>query len=170
MGYTVLRDTKEQQGWFFSETSYCDGTVEIKLPTGDYTLRGYETLLTIERKGSSGEFAHNVVENRFERELKRMEDFAHGFMVLEFTMDDLVNFPRNSGIPIHLWPKLRIKSYFLVKRFIEFQMQYKTKIILAGTHGKDVASSIFKRTIEYHDKPETQVVSRARKTAKASQN
>lgn len=168
MGYTVLRDTQEQQGWFFSETSYCDGTVEIKLPTGDYTLRGYETLLTIERKGSSGEFARNVVENRFERELKRMDDFAHGFMVLEFTMADLVNFPRNSGIPSHLWPKLKTTSYFIVKRFIEFQMQYKTKIILAGKYGKDVASSIFKRTIEYYDNQAKTVGSRTRKTAKTN--
>jgi hypothetical protein len=166
--YTVLRDTREQQGWTFAESQYCEGTVDATLATGDYTLLGYEKFLTIERKGSSGEFARNVVEKRFERELERMEACPHSFMVLEFTMDDLIGFPKNSGIPVHLWPKLRMSSFFLIKRFMEFQFQYKTRIILAGKHGKDIASSIFKRTVEHYVKQQKAAVKRIRKTAKIS--
>jgi hypothetical protein len=146
--YTVLRDTREQQGWTFAASKSCEGTQEVKLPTGDYSLLGYNDFV-IERKGTTGEFAKNIVENRFEEELKRMEKIAFPFMVLEFTMAEIINFPKGSGIPINLWPSLRINPFFLLKRFIEFQMQYKTKIILAGKYGKDIASSLFKRRIEY---------------------
>ena len=72
--YTVIKDTREQEGWFFTQTTACDGMVREKLDTGDYSLRGYEELLAIERKGKISEFARNIVENRFERELERLED------------------------------------------------------------------------------------------------
>jgi hypothetical protein len=156
MGYTVLRDSQEQKGhgWYFLKSKNCDGTTEVKLPTGDYTLEEYQTRLIIERKGSCGEFAQNIVQERFERELIRMESFDFSFIVLEFTMNDVLAFPKGSGVPRSEWPKLRITSYFLLKRLIEFQYKYKAKIILAGSHGKDVASSIFKRMIEYGSKSE----------------
>jgi ERCC4-type nuclease len=154
MGYTVLKDTREQQGWVFTKSANCNGTVETTLPTGDYTLEEYKSELCIEHKGSSGEFARNIVENRFVEELKRMQEIEYPFIVLEFTMSDIIHFPRNSGIPPALWPKLRISPFFLLKKFMEFQYQYKAKIILAGSHGKDVASSIFKRMIEYGSKSE----------------
>jgi hypothetical protein len=149
--YTVIRDTQEQQGWDFIPGPSCLGTIKQKLPTGDYTLVGYEDIFTIERKGSTGELAKNIYEGRFERELQRMEGFAHPFMVVEFTMEDILSFPKNSGIPIRLWPKLKTTSFFLLKRFIEFQVQYKTHIILAGKQAKEVASSIFKRIVEENE-------------------
>jgi hypothetical protein len=148
MKYTVIRDSQEQAGWDFSITKYCEGTVVEKLPTGDYTIRGYEEVLTIERKGTTGEFAKNINEGRFERELVRMESFKYPFMVLEFDMDDIYEFPKNSGIPRSKWSNLRVTSFYIAKRLIEFELKYKTKIILAGTHGKDISSSIFKRVIE----------------------
>jgi hypothetical protein len=152
--YTVIRDTREQNGWNFIKSTNCAGTIDGKLPTGDYTLQGYEDIFTIERKGSSGEFAKNVVEKRFARELERMEGFTHPFMILEFNMGDILNFPQGSGIPIKCWSQLKINPYFLLKCLIAYQVKFKTKIILAGEHGQDVASSLFKRVIEVaNEKP-----------------
>lgn len=152
--YTVIRDTREQNGWNFGKTQYCEGTVEGTLITGDYTLQGYEDVFTIERKGSAGEFAKNIVEKRFVRELERMEELVYPFIVLEFTMHEIINFPEGSGIPIKCWPRLKISPYFLLKCFIGYQTRFKTKIILAGEYGRDIASSIFKRVIELsNEKP-----------------
>jgi ERCC4-type nuclease len=146
--YKVLRDTREQKGWSFSRSENCEGTVDVKLPTGDYTLEGFSNLFVIERKGSTGEFARNIVENRFEEELTRLELFPHPFIILEFTAEDIVDFPKRSGIPTKQWPKLKIGPWFLLKRLVDFDIAYKTKIILAGTKGKEIAASIFKRIIE----------------------
>jgi hypothetical protein len=155
MSYVVLRDTREQQGWDFPLSANCTGVQDATLETGDYTLAGYEKVLCIERKGSCGEFARNLLENRFEKELQRMEAFPHSFIILEFTMAEILSFPKGSGIPPYLWKSLKTSPYFLLKRFIELQFKYKTKIILAGKHGKDVASSVFKRMVEHVAQKET---------------
>jgi hypothetical protein len=147
--YTVLKDTREQHGWDFRSSKNCSGMECVTLPTGDYSLAGYEHIFTIERKGSTGEFAQNVLEKRFDNELERLEFFQYPFIILEFDMKDILNFPVGSGIPPKLWPNLKMNPFFLLKRLVDFQMKYKTKIILAGKNGQDVASSIFKRIIEH---------------------
>lgn len=146
--YLVIRDTREQAGWHWEITKNCAGMVVETLKTGDYTIRGYEDSVCIERKGSTGEFARNIVEGRFEAELARMESFAFPFMVLEFTMREIMIFPRDSGIPKDKWGELKITPFYILKRLVEFELRYKTKIILAGIYGKETTASIFKRVIE----------------------
>lgn len=148
--YTVLKDTREQKGWTFAASKMCAGMTIATLSTGDYTVRGLENVLVVERKSSTGEFAANILEARFERELIRMEKFAYAFVVCEFTMDQIMRFPEESGIPAYKWKYIKVTSHFMLKRFLELQMMYKCKFILAGTKGKEVASSIFKRAYEQH--------------------
>lgn len=150
MKYTVLKDTREQNGWTFYSSDNCKGTVDYKLPTGDYTIQGFETTLSIERKGTTGEFARNIIEQRFVNELERMRSFKHSFVVLEFNVDDVINFPKGSGIPVSEWSKLKINPWFILKRLMEFELQYPTKIIFAGNRGKEVTASIFKRIVELY--------------------
>jgi ERCC4-type nuclease len=150
LGYTVIKDTREQQGWDFCSSTSCDGMIVTALHTGDYSLRGYENKFTIERKGLLAEFAKNINQGRFEKELERLEKFEHPFIILEFTMDDLLNFPQGTGIPKKYWPQLRVTKWVILKKFLELQMKYKTKIIFAGKQGKEVASSLFKRVVEFY--------------------
>lgn len=152
MSYLVLKDSREQKGWNFVVNDNCLGTEISTLPTGDYTIKGYESILCIERKGSTAEIAKNLLEKRFHAELERMESFAHPFVVCEFTLDDILNFPRGSGIPPKEWSKLRVSPFFLLKKIVEMQFQYKSKIIFAGSNGQNIVSSIFKRMLEYAGK------------------
>jgi ERCC4-type nuclease len=93
LGYTVLKDTREQQGWTFEQGKFCNGTIPRALKTGDYTLLGYENVLCVERKKNVAEFAGNIVEKRFERELERMESFLYSFIICEFTLADIMAWP-----------------------------------------------------------------------------
>ena len=62
--YTVIKDTREQDGYTFErfESRYhaCAGMVVQKLDTGDYSLVGLEDKLCIERKGRISELAINL--------------------------------------------------------------------------------------------------------------
>lgn len=149
MPYTVVRDTREKpgEGWSWRKSVYCDCTITEKLDSGDYSLKGYEHMLAIERKGSIAEWAQNINQERFIRELARLEDITYSFILLEFTMTDIMNYPIGSTIPKYLWKSLKFRGSYVLMKTIEFQMGYKTKIILCGGSGKEVASSIFKRTI-----------------------
>lgn len=151
MKYTVVRDTREKEGegWIWRPSQYCEGTIKGTLHTGDYTLLDYQKMLTIERKGSISEWAMNVTQARVERELERMAEIRFPFILLEFTMADVMNYPIGSDIPKRLWSKLKCRGSYILKRTIEFQMKYdNVRIIFCGGSGKEVASSIFKRTIE----------------------
>lgn len=141
----VVRDQQEKKNfWTFEPSGICLGTDVEKLPTGDYLLRGHEKGLVIERKGKLAEFATNISQPRFERELVRLEEFTHPFIILEFSMDELVRYPYSTDIPSYKWSKLRANWKYIMKRMIQLQLKYKTKIIFAGKNGKVIAEELFK--------------------------
>ncbi len=150
-GYVVLRDSREKpgQGWTFAVSAACGGTRAATLQTGDYTLVGYEHLLCVERKGSLTEFAKNVCEARFRRELERMAPFKHAVVILEFDMSDVMRWPEGSGIPRSRLSRLRVTKSVILAKFWELQRDFPTvSFIFAGSHGKEVVSSLFKRVVE----------------------
>jgi hypothetical protein len=172
----VIRDTREKagKGWHFGECSWCSGTQIQTLSTGDYTLEGLEDKLVIERKDDTSEISLNVNELRFVRELERLEQFEFPFIVCEFDMDDILNFPRNSGIPSYLWKSLKVSNHYILAKIVEFQAKYKTKWILCGKgNGQRVAACILKRVAEIIDgrvksepKPDLPRVNKKRPKAK----
>ena len=149
--YQVIRDSREQagQGWSFAPSAQCQGTTIDKLITGDYTIVGFEETLVIERKGSIAEFAGNLYQPRFEAELARLSEYPHPFVVLEFTIEDIFNFPASSNIPRSRWKYLRVTPASFLKRICEFQQRFpRVHFIFAGTRGKAFAASQFKRLLE----------------------
>ena len=146
--YTVIKDTREQKGWEFGSSATCSGTVSDKLDTGDYSLKGYEETLCIERKGKISEFARNVTEKRFENELSRMQDYKYRFVILEFAVKDILDFPKNSKIPYNKRKYIKVRGPFILKRLLELAITYNVQVLFCGEHGRDVASSIFKRVVE----------------------
>jgi hypothetical protein len=150
--YHVLRDQQEKaRFWEFPAGVSCTGTETVHLKTGDYTLQGYEHVFIVERKGSMGEFAQNLFQPRFERELERLDLFEHPYLVLEFTWDEFINFPEGSGIPRSRWKYLRVTPQGLVKRFHELRLAHpKLRIECVGANGRAYASSLFKRITEHY--------------------
>ncbi len=146
--YLVIRDTREQQGWDFPKRDRCLGTDERFLKTGDYSVDGYESVFVVERKRNTSELAQNIIDDRFERELQRMEEFRFGFVVCEFNLEDIVRYPRNSGIPSSKWKDLRITPQFMMKRVHELQLRYKAHWQFVGQYGREYCSSLFKRILE----------------------
>lgn len=129
MNLNIIVDTREQQPWVFP-----DHTVAVsKLDTGDYSLHGFEHLLCIERKKSSGEFANNIVEKRYDDWTRRMSFFKYKFLLFEFTLDDIYTFPQNSGIPKYMWDKTRISSKFIIKKITELQIYHDIHVLFCGS-------------------------------------
>jgi hypothetical protein len=127
----ILIDTREQTPWSFTRNEWPDGFEVIGLKTGDYTLKGFENVFTIDRKGSAGEVANNLVQDRFERELERMEEFAHPFIICDFPLRDLLAYPNIPSVPQYLRRKIKLKGPFLISVLERFWLQYKAKWIFA---------------------------------------
>lgn len=142
----IVIDTREQQPWQFEEQEFYSFDREYRgLATGDYTILGLERMFVIERKASTSEVARNILESRFEEELKRLTQFNYPFIVCEFEIKDIVMFPMNSGIPHKLWDSLKITGPFLMKKIIEFQISYGIPWIFAGDYAEEFAVSLIKR-------------------------
>ena len=156
--YTVVKDSREQDGYTFnrftSRYHECKGMVVRKLDTGDYSIEGLEDKVCIERKGRISELAINLGKDkhRFMREIERMKEFPFKFLVLEFSLEDVMSFPEGSDIPDENWNSLKITNKYMLKMLIEFQMYDDIHVIFCGSkkNAKLVVSSILKRVNEYY--------------------
>ena len=115
--YKVIKDTREQDGWFFSEYDKCEGTEMGTLHTGDYTLKGFEDVVCIERKASTSEIAMNLGRKKkpFMEEMERMKDYPFSFLICEFDMADVLRFPEGSRVPHRARSKVKITGKALRK-------------------------------------------------------
>jgi len=157
--FTIIKDTREQEGYTFEASSSryhkCNGMVVRKLDTGDYSLEGLEDKVCIERKASVVEFANNIGHDtvRFSKEIERMKSFPHRFLVLEFSLSDLMDFPEGSGIPEEDWGKLKVTNKFMLRKIMEFQMRHNIYVMFCDCkkHAKWAVLSILKRVNELYD-------------------
>lgn len=140
--YTIIRDTREKNGWSFDFYETCEAVVDEGLKTGDYTAKGLEGLFVIERKASSGEIALNLGKKRkqFEAELERMREFRWRYIICEFSEDTLRMFPEGSTIPKSKWKYLRMNGKFMRKLLYEYEEDYEVTIIF--TDNKQEAEEV----------------------------
>lgn len=132
--YVVVVDTREKAGYTFKEYENCSGMINKKLDTGDYSIEGLEHLICIERKASLEEIVNNLTEStkRFDREIERMLSYEHRFIVCEFSLDDIINFPQSSMLPASIKNKIKVTGRFLLKRLMQFQVNHGIHIIFCG--------------------------------------
>ena len=152
--FLVIKDTREQDGYHFSNFNACAGMVEQKLDTGDYSIKGLEDKICIERKGCVEELAINLGQKKytFLNEITRMEPFPHKYLILEFSLEDLIKFPEHTRIPIKNKTSLKITGKYMLKCLIEFELYNNVHVLFCGDKYAAflAVSSIFKRINEMY--------------------
>jgi ERCC4-type nuclease len=105
--FTVLIDTREQAPYSFrgltanADKDYTPLIVDCRtatLPTGDYSIAGFENYITLERKSLSdafNTFTHD--RERWERELDRMRKIPACHVVIEASFDEIAQGPVKPG-------------------------------------------------------------------------
>lgn len=121
----VLQDTREQHPMDFSFYPQIE-VKRQKLDLGDYTLAGMENTLVIERKASTSELAMNVGLDRvrFEKELEKTINIKYVYLILEFSMNDVLEFPKGSNIPKSKLKDVRIHGKFILKILNDYEKRY----------------------------------------------
>ena len=136
------------------------------LKTGDYTLKGFEDMVCIERKFSVEEIATNLGKKKkaFDAEMKRMQEFPFRYIICEFSMSDLIDYPNSifSDYMKQTRPdyvkqqisKRRITGKYLLRALMEYQTWYGIHVLFCDDKKNAflVANSIFKRLNEmFHE-------------------
>ena len=152
--FSIIRDTREKEGWDFNFHTSC--AIESRgLKTGDYTLEGLEEILCIERKATTGELSMNLGKNRkrFEAELERMKEFRWAYILCEFAIDDLIQFPKNSSIPTYRWKYLRMNGKFMCRLMRGYEEDYGVEVVFCGDResAEEKAIEIFREVVETLD-------------------
>jgi glucosamine 6-phosphate synthetase-like amidotransferase/phosphosugar isomerase protein len=81
-----------------------------------------------------------------------MEPFPHKFIVLEFSLEDLIKFPEETRIPVKNKASLKITGKYMLKCLVEFQLYNNVQILFCGDKYNAflAVSSIFKRINEMY--------------------
>lgn len=153
MSYTVICDSREKVGaWDFLIFPECRAQLVRGLKTADYTLEGYEDILAIERKRTSGEIANNlgIKVKQFTDECARLQAFTHKYIICEFSLEDILRFPVGSGIPQRVWGKLRINGKYLAKKLTQLSEENGIQLIFCESRENAVlaAHEIFKCIVQ----------------------
>lgn len=153
--FTIIIDTREQIPWEFG---YHD-TANRKLDTGDYSIEGFENILAVERKRSVSELATNLSEKRLNNVLSRLKKIKHPYMVFEFSLDEVYQFPVGSDIPKKMWDKLKITGNYIVKRLLEIQLEYGIQVVFCddASNAEKFTASLMKRIYERYNKDQTNI-------------
>lgn len=128
----VVVDTREQCPWDFKSSRHVTEIVTEKLDTGDYSLSGYEEEICIERKKSPAEVARNVFDSRFERELDRMELYKFKYIICEFTLEELLRYPKDSNLPIATQKRIKAGGKIVTRKLLNIMVDRDIPVIFAG--------------------------------------
>ena len=152
--FKVIKDTREQQGYFFGTYKNCAGMIDQKLDTGDYTIEGLEDKICIERKASVEEIAVNLGQKKyaFMEEINRMAPYKHKFLILEFNVEDVLNFPDGTRIPEAKKKTLKITGNYIMKMLNEFELYHDIHVLFCGDKHNAflMVSAIFRRVNEMY--------------------
>ena len=150
--FVIIEDTREKNGWDFDGFEECKATVHRGLKTGDYTLEGLEDILCIERKASTGELAMNLgkKQKQFDAEIERMSEFRWAYILCEFSIDTLMQFPKGSTIPHNRWKYLRMNGKFMWRKICEYKEKHGVETLFCDTkaNAEESAIQIFNKVTE----------------------
>lgn len=135
--FQILVDSREKKPFkFYDRFGDLIECHKQKLGTGDYSLLGMEDVLCIERKESVTELAGNCVAKRFIKELERMRAYKYKFLILEFSLSDILGYPDNQDLPWRIKKKIRVTGNFIISRICQWSLDYGFDILPCGSRFK----------------------------------
>jgi DNA excision repair protein ERCC-4 len=134
--FVVVVDSREQRPYRFDEA------VVKLLPSGDYSLLGFEERVAIERKSKKDAYASLGREReRFEREVERLSRFEYAAIVVEASLKGFLSRPDFS----QLNPKTAINS------LLAWSVKHGVYVFFAGDriHGHAVTRCLLEKFWRY---------------------
>lgn len=139
MAFNIIQDTREQKPLDFNNDAVGQ-VIVTKLDTGDYSIQGLEDILCVERKSGLMEFYNNCTQPRFWREMERMAGYKYKFLIMEFPLKDIQDFPYSLNVAKSVWSKLTLSPQYLLSCISRIQVDYGINVIFA--ENRDLISSM----------------------------
>ncbi len=152
----VIQDTRERLPWDFSNDKDFDGVEITKLEAGDYSLKGLEDRIAIERKYDANELLNNFTKHkdRFYREMDRLYEYDFAAIVIEQEFSDIINtdsyFVNQKGRSIYKSPAAPVS--IVLNNLLDIMVKYNIHVVFAGDSAKKVCKSLLLKASKNIDK------------------
>ena len=154
--FTIIIDSREQAPFTFHGISERKKDEEIPvivktrrkaLATGDYSLDGFEDLISIERKSIS-DFVSTITADRerFKRELVRSLELDFFAVIVEGTLEDVLRYARD---------KTRASMKSIYRSVISFEIDFRAHFIFEGSRAR-AEKRTFLTLKQFHKRKEQQ--------------
>lgn len=151
----LIVDTREKLPWDWECDSAFSEVVHEKLDGGDYSIRGLEDIVVIERKASVDELFNNFTKDkkRIVAEFERLKNHKFKVIIIEETFDDVMN-------PQHYYvnkkninrrsPKMPVAV--VASNLTKLMLEQNVHVIFGGTKAQAMARGILLHAYELHQK------------------
>ncbi len=152
----LIVDTREKHPFDFDGDDAFDSIEHTKLDQGDYSLKGLEHIVSVERKASANELYTNLsskpFRDRFYAEAKRLEEKVRfRFIIVEQDLEDVLN---PSSYAINTMHRNKFSAYMppalVLGHLIRFMLEHGIHVIFAGSKAKSLAKKILLAVHDMH--------------------
>ena len=115
----IVIDSREQQPYEY------DNSIVAALPSGDYSLEGYEHVIAIERK--SKEDAYNSLgcdRERFKREIIRLSEYRFAAVIIECSVYAFMKYPPRWRTFKGGWETSKLNPKAALNTLTSWQLKY----------------------------------------------
>lgn len=153
----LVVDTREKQPWDFSCDDGFANIVSEKLEVGDYSIKGMEHLITIERKATADELFGNFSQDkkRIYAEFDRAPEGCMKIIVVEQTLEQLAEpkqyFVNNLPVRDRRRPKTpKMPPAVVLSNLTELMLTRNVHVIFGGLKARAIARGILMRAYDLH--------------------
>jgi ERCC4-type nuclease len=152
---TIIVDTREKTPWDWEGDDAFEDIVYEKLDVGDYSIRGLEDVIAIERKAGPDELFNNfgkkASKDRIIAEFERMVDHKHKIMMIEASCETMMN---PQAYYVVKKKRTRLKDYqvpaVVMSNLTEIILKYDIHVIFGGDKAQSMAKAILLRAWQMH--------------------
>lgn len=149
----LIVDTRERTPFDFEGDDDFESVVHEKLDAGDYSLKGMEHIIVIERKANADELFNNFTQNkdRIYAEFDRLKDHKLKILLIEQSCEDVFN-PNNYYINKKGLNKRDFKMPVAVvaSNLTQLMIEHNVQVIFAGSKARSMAKSLLLAAYKLH--------------------
>lgn len=152
----ILVDTREQHPFDFEGDDAFEAIEHTKLDQGDYSIKGLEHIISIERKATMNELYTNLssktFRTRFYAEAERLsKDVKYRFIVVEQSCEDAFN---PSQYAVNTMHRNKFSKFMppaiVLDHLITFMLNYNIHVIFAGSRARSITKKILLKVFNEH--------------------
>jgi len=157
----LIVDSREKKPWDWDDDPDFTSVVSEKLDAGDYSIKGLETVICIERKRSVDELYMNMFKQenreRLRREMQRFQNVKHRFFIVEEDLSDVLD-PKsyyvNKAGKNRFSPKM--PPAVVMRELIDFMLNYDVHVLFAGSKAQSLAKKLLLQAYNDHEPDDTE--------------